>query len=189
MERSALLVTISVYFGVCLNQSCSWLKITDVGGMMQSRPSVWIHGVNIGVAVLDDWLKCERFVLSFVRKNSFVNWCLAKYALTIVNLATTVYKVLYISFVWLASCFVQVLQNVSCEFVLADIKRSFNKSSWLGFGAFLDQKSWSLKIPEEASDVKGRLKVKVLLVQNFSQQVVCLDFKLIANATKVSGLH
>ena len=37
--------------------------------------------------------------------------------------------------------------------------------------------------------MKGRLKVKVLLVQNFSQQIVCLDFELIANVIEVSGFH
>lgn len=88
MKRRFLLITVTVYISVALNQDLSRFKITVVSCMMKWCPPIRIHVIDISLA-FNNCPQCLFFIF-VICENSLVNRCLTKYTKFIVYLITTV---------------------------------------------------------------------------------------------------
>lgn len=73
--------------------------------MVKGGPAVGVDIVDVGVAVFDDRFEGVWFGV-LEREHSLVDWCFAKDGLAVVNLASTIHKVLNVAIVCLSRRFV-----------------------------------------------------------------------------------
>ena len=94
--------------------------------MMQCRPSIAVHVVNIGFR-FNNRPKCILFLVSRC-KYSLVNGSLSKDTLLAVYFVSTVNQMLDVLNISLSSSIIKVLENTPSEFVLTNLQRSLCKS-------------------------------------------------------------
>ena len=166
VHRCAVLVRERVNIGSGLNQCLGGIVVSRVAGVVQGAPPIRIQVVDVGVAIFNDALEGVLFCLGlFVRENHFVDRCFSSDALTVVDTAATVDEVLDVFTVGLLRGFIQVLENIARELILAHVERPLSESSRERLGPLCLEQAALLEGSEVAGNVERRLIVLILLVE------------------------
>ena len=166
VHRRAVLVRERVNIGSGLDQGLGGIVVSRVAGVVQGAPPIRIQVVDVGVAIFNDALEGVLFCLGlFVRENHFVDRCFSSDALTVVDTAATVDEVLDVFTVGLLRGFIQVLENIARELILAHVERPLSESSREGLSPLCLEQAALLEGSEVAGNVERRLIVLILLVE------------------------
>ena len=121
VQGGSLLVRVAVNFGAILDQEASRFVVANVCCVVQRRPAIGVDVVNVGMAVLNYCLKRLGFIF-FWAEDSLVDGSFTKDAHSLINLVTAVDQVPQVLRVSLGCSFIQILDNVTSEFVLANLE-------------------------------------------------------------------
>ena len=139
MERSSLLVGVTVDLGAVLDQLAGRLKVAYVGGVMQRGPAIRVDIVDISVAVFKNGLESVTLALLVRAEHSLVDGSFTENAGSLIDFITTIDQVPQVLGICLCSRHIQILHHVSGELILADLQWILSKGSRSGLSAESDQ--------------------------------------------------
>lgn len=95
---------------------------------MEGCPAVRVDVVDIGVAVLNDRLKCLRLLL-FITQHCFVDGRFSENRHAVVDLIAAIDQVPQVLRVRLRRCFIQILNDTARKLILTDLEWVLRESS------------------------------------------------------------